>query len=189
MRPESRFSSPNGWCGSPQLWHADDDQATEWEVSELVAAFVRALQPEHVIETGTYTGQTSEAIGRALQKNGHGILTTFEIDGRRATRAATRCRGLPVHVVRGRALDEIDAGALRGLPWAGLVWIDSDPAVRAKELLAVAPYLGPGAVIGIHDTRPGRPAAVSLDRLVASGKLDALTLRTPRGVTFAQIRR
>jgi hypothetical protein len=36
----------------------------------LVAAFVRALQPETVLETGSAFGQTAEAIGRALAANG-----------------------------------------------------------------------------------------------------------------------
>jgi predicted O-methyltransferase YrrM len=188
MSRESEFTAANGWCAHPERWHADDDQATEREVTGLVAAFVRALQPETVVETGTYKAGTATAIARALHSNGRGHLFSFELDGALAVSAYAKLRGLPATVVRGSSLDELP-GVLTGRT-VGFAWLDSAPDMRAKELLALVPYLEPGAVVGIHDTRPGRPPAVSLDRLLATGKLfDALTLRTPRGVTFAQLRR
>ncbi len=53
---ESTFTPPDPDCPRPDWWHARDAQATEDEVIELVAGFVRALQPELVLETGTYLG-------------------------------------------------------------------------------------------------------------------------------------
>ena len=43
-------------------------------------ALVRATQPEYVIETGTHLGLGSCAIAAALLRNGHGRLTTIDID-------------------------------------------------------------------------------------------------------------
>src|SRR5262245_47058886 len=43
-------------------------------------ALVRAAQPDHVIETGTQLGLGSCAIAAALLRNGHGRLTTIDID-------------------------------------------------------------------------------------------------------------
>jgi hypothetical protein len=43
-------------------------------------AIVRAAQPDHVIETGTHLGLGSCAIAAALLRNGHGRLTTIDID-------------------------------------------------------------------------------------------------------------
>ena len=43
-------------------------------------ALVRALQPDHVVETGTQLGLGSCAIAAALLRNGHGRLTTIDID-------------------------------------------------------------------------------------------------------------
>jgi hypothetical protein len=43
-------------------------------------AMVRALQPEHVVETGTHLGLGSCVIAAALLRNGHGRLTTIDTD-------------------------------------------------------------------------------------------------------------
>jgi predicted O-methyltransferase YrrM len=43
-------------------------------------AFVRALQPEHVVETGTDKGLGACVIAAALLRNGHGSLTTIDIN-------------------------------------------------------------------------------------------------------------
>ena len=43
-------------------------------------AIVRSLQPDHVVETGTHLGLGSCVIAAALLRNGHGRLTTIDID-------------------------------------------------------------------------------------------------------------
>jgi hypothetical protein len=43
-------------------------------------ALVRAVQPDHVVETGTQLGLGSCAIAAALLQNGHGRLTTIDTD-------------------------------------------------------------------------------------------------------------
>ena len=43
-------------------------------------AVVRALQPDHVVETGTDKGLGSLVIAAALLRNGNGILTTMDIN-------------------------------------------------------------------------------------------------------------
>lgn len=58
-------------------------------------ALVRAVQPEHVVETGTHLGLGSCAIAAALLRNGHGRLTTIDVD--------------------------TDSGHLIGRPWADVV--------------------------------------------------------------------
>jgi predicted O-methyltransferase YrrM len=58
-------------------------------------AFVRATQPDHVVETGTHLGLGSCVIAAALLRNGHGRLTTIDVDP--------------------------DAGYLIGEPWASVI--------------------------------------------------------------------
>jgi hypothetical protein len=58
-------------------------------------AIVRAAQPDHVVETGTHLGLGSCVIAAALLRNGHGRLTTIDIDP--------------------------DAGYLIGDPWGGVI--------------------------------------------------------------------
>jgi hypothetical protein len=106
-------------------------------------ALVRAIQPEHVVETGTHLGLGSCAIAAALLRNGHGRLTTIDI--------------------------EPEAGYLIGEPWANAVdrrigsSIDVLEDLRdvdmflhdslhtydyeTKELAAVEPNLRVGAII------------------------------------------
>jgi predicted O-methyltransferase YrrM len=43
-------------------------------------ALVRAAEPDHVVETGTHLGLGSCIIAAALLQNGHGRLTTIDID-------------------------------------------------------------------------------------------------------------
>jgi hypothetical protein len=44
------------------------------EAQALLYALTRNLRPDHVIEIGVFKGATTEAIARALQLNGHGIV-------------------------------------------------------------------------------------------------------------------
>lgn len=178
---EDRWTPPNDWQPHPEYWHSDDAQATEHEVTELVAAFVRALQPEIVVETGAYIGQTSEAIGRALARNGHGHLYSVEVDEALAGKAAQRCEGLPVTVVHGDSLSFTPPGEV------GFAWLDSETGIRHLELQRLRRWLAPGAVVGIHDTGPQHRAAGLLWPLVRKGVFVPVTLRTPRGVTFGTV--
>jgi hypothetical protein len=106
-------------------------------------AIVRAIQPGHVVETGTHLGLGSCVIAAALLRNGHGFLTTIDIDP--------------------------EAGYLIGEPWAGVIDHRTDNSVDAlgklddvdmflhdslhtydyetEELTAVEPKLRTNAVI------------------------------------------
>lgn len=191
MTTEDRWTSPSPWCPSPGWWHSDTADATEHEVTALVAALVRALQPECVVETGTNSGQTALAIGRALAGNGHGRLWTLETDGAMAARAALLLDGLPA----------IAAG-VSSLHWeppqgVDLAWIDSGPAegapgldwasLRRDEIARWLPWFTPGAVIGVHDTAPHHPVMRALQPLFQAAGMQYLNLRTPRGVALAQV--
>ena len=179
---EARFTPPGDWCAHPEYWHSDDAQATEHEVSGLVGAFARALQPEIVVETGSNSGQTAEAIGRALARNGHGHLYSLELDPDLAAMASERCHGLPVSVIRQDSLSWTPPGEI------GLAWLDSEPGIRHLELLRYRRWLAEGAIVGVHDTGPQHVTSRLLWPLVAGGVFCAVTLRTPRGVTFGTVR-
>jgi predicted O-methyltransferase YrrM len=179
---EDTWTPPAEWCPQPQYWHADDGDATEHEVTGLVAAFVIALQPEVVAETGSYLGQTSQAIGRALAWNGHGRLWTVEIDPGRAEAARERCANLPVEVMTGSSLNWAWS-VPRGI---GFAWIDGGPD-RAAEISHLLPSFAPGAILGMHDAGPQHPYTAQVEPLVRAGRLKPITLHTPRGVMFAEV--
>jgi Methyltransferase domain len=106
-------------------------------------ALVRAAQPDHVVETGTHLGLGSCAIAAALLRNGHGRLTTIDVDP--------------------------EAGYLIGEPWASVIDRRTGSSIdvlaelnevdmflhdslhtydyEARELSAVEPNLHAGAII------------------------------------------
>ena len=114
-------------------------------------ALVRAVEPDHVVETGTHLGLGSCAIAAALLRNGHGRLTTIDIDPQ--------------------------AGHLIGAPWADVIERQTGSSIdllaeqrdvdmflhdslhtydyETKELAAVEPNLTAGAVVlsdNAHDS-------------------------------------
>jgi len=174
---EARWTPANAWCDHPEDWHASDADATEHEVTELVAAFIRAMQPHLAIETGCNTGQTSAAIGRALKANGHGRLITCDIDPAMIEATERKCAGLPVAVL------ETTGEKLTPPAPVGFLWLDSDLFARHREFAHFREHLSPGAVVGVHDTGPQHPVHGTFEPYGLSG----LRLRTPRGVSFYQL--
>jgi predicted O-methyltransferase YrrM len=184
MPTEAAFTAARSDCPNPAYWHAPDDQATEDEVTELVAAMVRALQPEVCVESGTYTGTTTWAIGYALAKNQHGHLYSLEVDYARYRQADEQLKG---H----RKITIVHTSSLVWQPPAPIdfAWIDCDASRRHLVLRAWLPWMHDRTVVGIHDTGPQHPVRELLRPLEAEGLLSLLDLPTPRGVSFARIRR
>jgi predicted O-methyltransferase YrrM len=114
-------------------------------------ALVRATQPDHVVETGTHLGLGSCIVAAALLRNGHGRITTIDVDP--------------------------EAGYLFGEPWASVIdrcagsSIDALAAIRdvdmflhdslhtydyeTRELTTVERNLRPDAIIlsdNAHET-------------------------------------
>ncbi len=177
MKPESTWTPARPDCPHPEWWHAEDDESAEVEVTELVCAFVRALQPEFVLETGTAFGQTAYAIGRALVQNGHGRCVSIDTDAARLEGGRERCAGFPVEFVQADALTYVPPEPV------DFAWIDTGQN-RAQELLALREHLAPGAVVGIHDTGPQHTVWASLEIHGVLTSFNYLRLHTPRGVVF-----
>lgn len=176
---ESDWTRPREWCPRPEWWTSTDPQSTEVEVSELVGGFVRALQPEYVIETGTCLGQTAVAIGLALRDNGHGRLDTLEPWAERAQYSREVCDGLPVTVHEVASLDFTPAGPI------GFAWLDSRFELRIPEFERFRPWLPAGSLVGFHDTAPHHGSLG--DEIETVAGIRPIRLRTPRGVTFAEV--
>ncbi len=192
MELESRFTDSRPDCPHPERWHSPDSDSTEIEVSRLAAAFVEALRPDLVVETGSAFGQTAELIGQVLHTAGVGHLVTFEVDTARVAATADRVAGLPVQVRQQPSLeglaalyDEGHAGSVR------FAWLDSLFELRVPELRVIRPLLTEGAIVGVHDCgEPGftKYPGFSDEVAAAAEKLgfNRISLPTPRGVTFLQ---
>lgn len=179
---EDEFTPFLDECPHPEWWHAVDGHSAELEVSLLIAALIRALQPEAIVETGSAYGQTSALIGEALKCNGHGLLWALEIHAERFQTTRDRCKGLPVKVVHASSLEwtpriEID-----------FAWIDSFPEIRADEVRHLHPYFSKRAFVCIHDTGyQHQPLREQVEELASEGLLQPIFLPTPRGLCFARI--
>lgn len=192
MELESRFTPSRKDCPHPERWHSPDSDSTEIEVSRLVAAFVEALRPDYVIETGSAFGQTAELIGQALYSAGVGHLMTFEVDDSRVAATADRVSGLPVTVAHQASLEGIEMLRRRGRGrTVGFAWLDSLFELRVPELDAIRPLLTRNAIVGVHDC--GDPSGTKYPEFAqqvadAADRLGfaRLSLPTPRGVTFLQ---
>lgn len=183
MNNESRFTPPRPDCPHPDRWHSDDEDSTEHEVSILVGAFVTALQPDYVVETGTAFGQTAESIGYALKQNRQGRLVSLEPDAERAEFSRQRCNGLPVEV---REVSSLSFTPEQEIDFA---WFDSLIHLRAEELRRYLPYMSNRAVVGFHDTAPHHQTRKFLNELVREGLIvNQLWLPTPRGALFARVK-
>lgn len=181
VKSEGRFTKARPDCPHPYHWTSDDSDSTEHEVSELVAGFVRALQPDFVVETGTAWGQTAEAIGNALVQNGHGQLVTLEIDKERVIHSRLRCPSETVTVIQQSSL------AYEPQVPIDFLWIDSLFMLRTDEIQRFKRWASPRCVIGVHDTGPQHPMRQKIDTLVKMNMItQPLYLPTPRGVAFTR---
>lgn len=162
-----------------QRWHAADALSTEDEVVELVVGFIRALQPDVVLETGTYLGNTAARIGRALQRNGQGMLYSIECDPAYVAVARTAVAGLPVQIIAGNSL-EWDVTLPSRIDFA---WFDSAPRIRGDEFMYYRPHMHEATIVGFHDATPGGAVYQTLMGL----PLQVLQLPTPRGCAFARV--
>lgn len=178
---ESRFTPPSMRCPHPERWHSLDADSAETEVSALVAAFVTALRPTLVVETGSAWGQTAEAIGKALDRAGVGVLHTIEPDPERADHTRQRCEGLPVVVEQMKSLDFTPPDKV------GFAWFDSLLELRVDEFRHYHQHLAEGAIVGFHDTgEQFGPFRDHIMELETEGLLLPLELRTPRGLILGE---
>lgn len=184
---EGRWTPATALCPHPERWTSTDDESTEIEVTELVAAFVRALQPDYVVETGAAWGQTTEAIGRALAANGRGALDAIEYDPERCDFVSARCDGLPVNVIEGDTMTFTPIGEI------GFAFFDSGFALRVPEFHRYRGYMRKGTIVAFHDTAPGHGALASGRDLRGeiehglAGHAQVMHLPTPRGITLAEV--
>jgi Methyltransferase domain len=114
-------------------------------------ALVRATEPDHVVETGTHLGLGSCVIAAALLRNGHGRLSTIDVDADTGHLITEPWAGVIDRRV-GSSVDEL--ASLRDV---GMFLHDSLHTYdyETRELAAVEPNLRAGAIVisdNAHDS-------------------------------------
>lgn len=170
---------------NPDLWSAEDDEAAEVEVGDFLYGLVRLLKPKVLIETGTYTGATTERILEAMTKNKYGDLYSCDTDPQKLYEASERMDYLSqAHL----SLIESDGlSLLQGYKGEiDFTFIDGGTNTeREEQIIIAAGKLSPHGVIAVHDT-----AQVSrytnLEDIKRDNGLIEFYLHTPRGLTILQ---
>jgi predicted O-methyltransferase YrrM len=184
-QPESRFFAPTQRCPSPQFYTSVDGDSTEREVAEFIGALVRVAQPEFVVELGAAFGETTEQIVAALVKNGHGRLTTLEVDPVRAAFVRDRIPAGPWELVEQSSLEWLPTAAA---PPIGLLFSDTLRDIRVQELLRFLPYMRPCGLAAVHDSGwdVGAIRGNIEQALVKPGLARAIDFPTSRGLTLLE---
>lgn len=191
MRSESVTTPKSALVDNTDYWHSTDTESAEIEVTELVRGFIRALQPEAVLETGTAFGQTTVAISQALAENGHGHLHSLDFTPERVQSVRNLLGNLGLTawatVHQANAADWVPP---EGTVF-GFVWLDSDLQTRYQEFVHYLQWMKPGTIVGFHDMGPQfvqwGGGADKVQRLVDEGYIHGIFLPTPRGVCFGEV--
>lgn len=173
--------------GKPaRLWSMFDGFTAETEVLDLLHVLVRLIKPERVLETGTWLGLASCAIGSALVANGFGRLTTLEVNADAHLCALENLKRFRIeHVVDALLLSSMDFTPTVKFD---LVLFDSELALRIEEFHRFRQWLNDEAVIVFHDTAPHhRVVGEAVKALVAKGVIVGLDLPTPRGIFLGKL--
>lgn len=130
-------------------YHMADDGGVETEVGELLYGLIRVLQPENILETGTYTGISSLYMAQALKDNTHGHITTLEIEETHKKRAENLWNACGVN---GYVTCKLQR-SLEYMPSEkyDFMFLDSEPDIRFSELVRFFDNLKRGGYVLIHD--------------------------------------
>ena len=127
-----------------------NDGGVECQVGDFLYGFVRMIRPEYIFETGTHFGISSSYMGMALKDNAYGSLTTVEIFKENIQKSEALWEKLGIS-------DYVIADNERSLSYelnyeVDILFLDSEPDIRFRELKRFYPFLKEGGFAFIHDT-------------------------------------
>lgn len=172
----------------PERYSAPNPQAAEDELADFLCGIVRLTHPDNVLELGTYHADTTVRLAGAVTRNGHGLVTTVELDPARAAAARKRLSGMPARVLEG-SFDAVNLKPPTGR--YGVALFDSHWE-RDREYHAARSHLARGALLVFHDCgeqhKHGEVRA-RVETLITNGFITGFYVATPRGIILAQHKR
>jgi predicted O-methyltransferase YrrM len=136
-----------------ELFSANDGVSSEHETCRFLFALVRSFKPEVVLETGCHKGLATVQMAEACEKNGLGKVIAVDLyhEWIEATSVVVHGRKLDRYVEYHQEDSVAYIRRYDGPPF-GLVFLDSDPMVRVREMhLLRKRKLAMGPVL-VHDT-------------------------------------
>ncbi len=126
-----------------------DTGGIEAQVGEFLYGLVRMMRPQYVIETGTYSGISAMYMALGLRDNKFGYLDTIEYEESHYKRAKERFIKLELqNIIIQHHCSSFDYIFHHNYD---LMFLDTEPSSRFKELVQYFPRLNPGGRIFIHD--------------------------------------
>lgn len=188
--PVPEVSHPTAECPEPKLWNCFDGMSAEAEVLDFMYQLVRTIKPRLVVETGSFRGLAACYIAKGLKANGRGKLVTCEIDTKlfAATNEllakANLSEWVDCRLESSLEMANLPAGTI------DLLFSDSLPEIRVKEIEYFWDSLSPSSLIVVHDVNSGchKPLRDEMLAQDAMGKLSVVLLPTPRGLAVCQKR-
>ena len=185
LQPE--YHRPTPECPHPERWSMYDSMTAEVEVLEFLQCLVRTLKPQTVVETGTFMGVSTLRIAEGLKANGFGKIITCEYDPVVFAKAKERIEGSGlqqwIEFRNESSLESKVPGVI------DLLFSDSDPPLREKEVRRFLPQMNPNGLILMHDAsshlKTVRQAALKMEQ---EGLISVVLMPTPRGLVIAQKR-
>jgi predicted O-methyltransferase YrrM len=178
-----------------EIWDAEysmlNKGSPELEVLEFLYCFVRLIKPQRILETGTYHGGSAVYMALALKENRKGKLITVEYypESFDIAKKLFSDLGLTEYI------DNLAVNSLAydpGVTRYQVLFLDSEPQFRLRELAKFLPYLDPGGFIFVHDLHPDKVGAEwgafepLLGRELRQGNLYFTGFKTPRGLSLFQ---
>jgi prolipoprotein diacylglyceryl transferase len=185
LQPEYHRATPE--CPNPERWSMYDSMTAEVEVLEFLRCLVRTLKPQTIVETGTFMGISTLWIAEGLKANGFGKVITCEYDSAVFAKAKDR-------INRSGLAEWIDCRNESSLEIRiqgniDLLFSDSDPPMREREVRRFLPQMNPNGLILMHDAsshlKTVREAALKMEQ---EGLISVVLMPTPRGLVIAQKR-
>lgn len=199
---ESYWTAPSDECLHPEWYTSADPFSTENEVCDLVYGLIRAIQPEIVLETGTFRGVMMCKMFNALCANGHGHLITFEHNTQFLESLSSVIQNLrdqctinrsdihgavTVQLIDKNSLEyPLDSFLHQFTSKIQFAWFDTELNIRQSEFVRFYPYLN--GMVGFHDTSAKHSVVMhQVNFLEGIGLIKPIRFKTPRGVVIAEV--
>jgi len=180
--------TPGDVFGKPaRLWSMFDGFTAEAETLDFLHALIRLVKPRQVLETGTWLGLSSCAIGLALLSNGFGHVTTLEINQEAHATALENISHYKVQSV----VTALLVPSTEFVPDCtyDLAVFDSELCLRTGEFRRFKASLSEHAVVVFHDTAPHHEkVGEGVRSLISEGLIEGVDLPTPRGIFIGRLK-
>jgi prolipoprotein diacylglyceryl transferase len=182
-RPEYHRATPE--CPHPERWRMFDTMTAEVEVLDFLKCLITTVKPNLVVETGTFLGVSTVYMAEGLKQNGSGKIITCEPDTEVFAKAKEKIDSSGfkkwVDYRRESSLEMKVPGTI------DVLFSDSMPELREKEVRHFLPQMNPNGLILMHDSsshlKTVREAALRMEQ---EGLISVVLLPTPRGLVIAQ---